>query len=506
MSLKALFPAHDSALRPEVRQRLQSDFVKADKFMVLIGILSFITVAFITSIRYSTYQFGMINGAVSLALILIAYAGFRGTTLGRSIIAVGLSIFPMIMIQQQLGMIEMHFALFVIAAFLAIYKDIIPILAATVAVAFHHILFFILQLNHATMFGVDIVVFSSGCDIWILLTHIVMFATQVVGLVYIIVTQTNQFIQSNQLQIQADENVKALEEGNREDERMVLEAVTIVEEISKGKIEQTLGSIPDNEQLKELRNVFNRMLGALRQMVGQDIQEITRVVEAYRKLDFTQRIGNSTGKIDELVNELGDDITMMLRTSLTNGTSMDESAQRLKNNVDELANSAQEQAKGIEKTSMQVNRMTQSVEDVAQKTQEVTRQSDDIKMIITVISDIADQTNLLALNAAIEAARAGEHGRGFAVVADEVRKLAERTQKSLSDINANVSLLVQSINDIGEAIEGQASGIREINDIVSVFEEETLNNAEIAKNTDAIANEVFMMADRVLSDVKMKKF
>ena len=137
-------------------------------------------------------------------------------------------------------------------------------------------------------------------------------------------------------------------------------------------------------------------------------------------------------------------------------------------NVKEITTDAQKSLLGaqelLNETLSQLSQTAEAEAAINERLNRLSSEAEQVKSVLDVIGDIADQTNLLALNAAIEAARAGEHGRGFAVVADEVRKLAERTQKSLIETNATVNVIVQSISDISGEMNHNAKRIHELSE------------------------------------------
>jgi methyl-accepting chemotaxis protein len=173
------------------------------------------------------------------------------------------------------------------------------------------------------------------------------------------------------------------------------------------------------------------------------------------------------------------------------GTSIDE-AQTSKKDLEEANVFLKEANQAILSLTEEIKISAATEIELAHKIQQLSSDTEQVKDVLLVIGDIADQTNLLALNAAIEAARAGEHGRGFAVVADEVRKLAERTQKSLVEINSTISVIVQSIMDSSEQMSTNSKKVEELSH-TAVGVEKKINELS------SVMGEATQMADKTVT-------
>ena len=206
------------------------------------------------------------------------------------------------------------------------------------------------------------------------------------------------------------------------------------------------------------------------------------------------------------VNRLSDATSSMLTKSRNDGENLLATSNILSEELVKLSNATHSQASNLSETSIAIEQITHLIHDTSDKTQDISKHSNQIKSVVEIIGDIAEQTNLLALNAAIEAARAGEHGRGFAVVADEVRLLAERTQKSLSEISANIGVLVQSLQDISASMSSQSRAIGEINIAVEKIGKETKENTKTEQEISLVAQNIKNMSDGILSDINKKRF
>ncbi|GAA7544493.1 methyl-accepting chemotaxis protein TlpB [Helicobacter pylori] len=158
------------------------------------------------------------------------------------------------------------------------------------------------------------------------------------------------------------------------------------------------------------------------------------------------------------------DIASMMNISI-------EQSQGLRKRLIETQGLVKESKDAIGDLFSQITESAHTEEELSSQVEQLSRNADDVKSILDIINDIADQTNLLALNAAIEAARAGEHGRGFAVVADEVRNLAGRTQKSLAEINSTIMVIVQEINTVSSQMNLNSQKMERLSDMSKSVQE-----------------------------------
>ncbi|GAA7819789.1 methyl-accepting chemotaxis protein TlpA [Helicobacter pylori] len=308
------------------------------------------------------------------------------------------------------------------------------------------------------------------------------------------------------MQTAINKNILQTQKTMQEDRQAVQDTIKVVSDVKAGNFAVRITAEPASPDLKELRDALNGIMDYLQESVGTHMPSIFKIFESYSGLDFRGRIQNASGRVELVTNALGQEIQKMLETSSNFAKDLANDSANLKECVQNLEKASNSQHKSLMETSKTIENITTSIQGVSSQSEAMIEQGQDIKSIVEIIRDIADQTNLLALNAAIEAARAGEHGRGFAVVADEVRKLAERTQKSLSEIEANINILVQSISDTSESIKNQVKEVEEINASIEALRSVTEGNLKIANDSLEISQEIDKVSNDILEDVNKKQF
>lgn len=382
--------------------------------------LGLLAIAIVLAVVFGGWLTALLVGLPSLLLPLALQQSLADTPVVRVSYSVSYMLFAALHIHLAQGMLEMHFIIFVLLAILTVFRDYLVILAAAAVIAVHHLLFMWLQQQGAAVFAFP----ADDIGLGIVLLHAAYVVAETAVLVIIC---RNSLREAQQAEFFLRSTEQMLDEQGRIRLQLAMptEQTRLIRNFSK-VIETIRTTVQTIEQSALALDQDTRLLVTEGSLLSDRIASKTKEVE---------RIATATEQMSMSIQELATLATQVLQLA-------EQSAQ---------ASGAGLQA--VDQTIAQVQRLSTDLVQTKGKVHGMAASTAEIRGVLDVIQTIAEQTNLLALNAAIEAARAGEQGRGFAVVADEVRNLASKTHRSTDEIKQMIERLVQGSHDSVQAVE-----------------------------------------------------
>lgn len=405
------------------RTRFFEHYRKADRIMLALVWLMFLFSLGLAFWHDTLMQAIIVGGSTSVVLTLL-YRAIGGSRVMRCALGAGLMVMAALHINQAQGVIESHFGIFALLAVLTFYRDWLPILVAAATIAVHHVVFHALQHQ-----GVPVFVMEHHGGWTMVFVHAFYVVMETVALLYLAVHSQAEAVESQEML-----------------EKMLSVTTQISAQTAQG----------EGKVHMSLAKRFDHFL----QQITHLIDGVARDSHGLGQLG--QELASASGTLEKGARHQLAEITQMTGSMQRMEDAMGHIAVHVEQAVDHAGKASQQILRGQEsvgRAQQEITQLASRLNGAHETVQGLAVQAEQIGTVLDVISSIANQTNLLALNAAIEAARAGEQGRGFAVVADEVRNLAQRTAVSTQEIKTIIESLQHGSRQAVEAMHDSRQGV-----------------------------------------------